>query len=86
MDSGFLNDAGITVPGSESQQAFYHASDFPVEQHSIMIVLRLRGAVGNVLVAAPVTVGSKLTCSTCGKVSKSSMQFCGRCGTALVLV
>ncbi len=42
-----VNDAGITVPGSESHQRFVTVSDFPCEAQSTVIVLKLRGIVGN---------------------------------------
>ena len=84
--SAAISDAGITVSGSHSNQQFYTARDFPVEPQSTVLVLHLRGDVGGAPVAAPVTVDVKLTCSTCGKTSESSNQFCPRCGTALSIV
>lgn len=81
-----FNDAGITVPGSVSNQQFQSASGFALETNSTVIVLQLRGEVGGKVVAAPVTVKSKPTCSTCGKANKAGMKFCGECGTALDLV
>lgn len=80
------NDAGITVPGSESNQSFYSASGFEVEPNSHVIVLQLRGEAGGTPVAAPVAVDLKPTCSICGKKNKSQDRFCGECGTALKLI
>jgi hypothetical protein len=80
------SDVGITVPGSQSQQQFYSAAGFALEPQSVVIVLRLRGEIGGKVVAAPVTVHSKPTCQTCGKVNRPTEQFCGRCGTALLIV
>jgi rRNA maturation endonuclease Nob1 len=71
---------GITVAGSESRQQFHSVADFPVEQQSVVIVLRLMGAIAGTPVSQPVTVGTKLNCSTCGRVSKSDQRFCGVCG------
>lgn len=81
-----MNDAGITVPGSESQQQFHSVLGFPLEQLSTVIVMRLRGVLAGEPVAVPVTVDLKRQCTTCGKTEKSSSQFCPQCGTALVLV
>ena len=81
-----FNDAGITVPGSESSQHFHSASGFPLESNSTVIVLQLRGEVGGVAVEAPVTVERKPECSTCGKVNKAVNKFCSECGTALQLI
>ena len=81
-----LNEAGITVPGSESNQQFYSAAGFPLETQSTVIVLQLRGEAGGVKATAPITVKSKPTCSTCGKVNKALSKFCADCGTALILI
>lgn len=81
-----FNDAGITVPGSESHQSFQSVSGFPLEAQSTVIVLQLCGQIGGVAVAAPVTVNTKPVCSTCGKTNKAQNKFCAECGTALVLI
>lgn len=83
---GALNDAGITVPGSESSQRFYSTSGFPLESNSQVIVLNLRGEVAGKPVAAPITVDRKPVCITCGKTNKAQDRFCGQCGTALELI
>lgn len=77
------NDAGITVPGSESRQQFRLSSGFTLEPNSVVIVLRLRGEVGGKPVVEPVTVKTKTTCETCGKASPADQAFCSKCGTAL---
>ena len=81
----FVNDAGITVPGSESTQQFSAVAGFDTEAQSDVIVLKLRGQVGGKVVPKPVTVKTKSKCSTCGRVNKGREKFCGRCGTALEL-
>jgi hypothetical protein len=81
-----MSDAGITVPGSESHQQFYRTSGFPLESNSSVIVLQLRGEVGGVQVAAPVTVEQKPVCSSCGKTNRATNRFCDQCGTGLVLI
>ena len=81
-----LNDAGITVPGSKVAQAFTPVYGFNAEAQSHVIILRMVGMVGNVEVAAPITVKAKQKCETCGKVNKATSKFCSGCGTALELL
>lgn len=80
--------AGITVPGSESSQAFHETGSFPVEPQSEVLVLHLKGCYGkgSTLADKPVTVETKVTCSSCGRKHKSTKRFCNGCGTALHLV
>jgi hypothetical protein len=86
MQETALNDAGITVAGSESRQKFSYGSWFPTESTSHVLVLKLLGQVGTVTVTQPITVQQKPVCVTCGKVNKATFKFCGRCGTALHLI
>jgi hypothetical protein len=81
-----LNDTGITVPGSQSNQVFQWTSGFPLHEQSIVMVLHLRGEVGGKVVAVPVTVNAKPRCETCGRVNKGTAQFCSQCGTSLNLI
>ena len=81
-----LNDVGITVPGSESSQKFVTGEWFKTEANSRIIILQLRGMVAGKAVKTAVTVKSKAKCGTCGTVNKSSMKFCGKCGTSLNLI
>ena len=81
--SASVNDAGITVAGSESNQAFQSSYGFETESNSQVIVLQLRGVVRDEPVKEAVTVDFKPTCPTCGKVNKISHQFCSNCGTNL---
>lgn len=81
-----VNDAGITVRGSESHQQFHHVSGFELETNSTVIVLQLKGQLGNVAVSAPVTVERKPVCTTCGRTNKAVNKFCSECGTALQLI
>lgn len=80
------NFDGITVEGSQSNQQFYKTSGFPVYETSDVIVLKLRGVVGNQVVTAPVTVKTKRTCNYCGRRSKSSVKFCPQCGASLEII
>lgn len=83
MDS-FVNDAGITVPGSHSSQKFQTTTGFPTEVEKHTIVLKLLGeTANNKPVQKPVTVKHKPECKTCGKLNKATAKFCSECGTAL---
>ena len=78
------NDAGITVPGSKSDQKFTTAyiGSLDPQQHSI--VLKILGETpDNEPVRKPVTTKHKPKCVTCGKQNKATAKFCTECGTAL---
>ena len=78
-----LVDEGITVKGSECHQAFRYGSMGELEQAEV-IVIRLKGITGNSTpIQRPITIKTKLTCSTCGRVSTSAAKFCANCGTFL---
>ncbi len=81
-----LNDVGITVPGSKSDQKFSTASWFPTEVEKHTIVLKILGETAdNKPVAKPVTVKAKPKCTSCGKLNKATAKFCSECGTCLEL-
>ena len=86
MDS-MINEAGITVAGSKSEQQFHTVSSFPLEDTSHVIVLKLLGetAAGKKVKQA-VTVKAKQKCTTCGHLNKANAKFCTECGTALEIV
>jgi len=79
------NEAGITVPGSESQQKFVYVSGFETEPSQV-IVLHLVGRTGAIQVTQPKTVDIRVVCQTCGKRSKSTSKFCSQCGTSLEII
>jgi hypothetical protein len=80
-------DAGITVPGSESNQQFQNVSGFTTESQSEVIILHLVGTnQKSQPVKKAITVLDKLACLTCLKVNKSSSKFCSQCGTALEII
>jgi ribosomal protein L32 len=82
-----VNEAGITVPGSKSDQQFVTVSGFPLEDTSHVIVLRLFGETAQgKRVRQPVTVKTTQKCPTCGHVNKATTKFCAECGTALEIV
>ena len=78
-----LSDEGITVKGSEIHQDFRYGSIGELEPSEV-IIIRLKGMTGNnAPVQQPITVKTKLTCSTCGRTSSSNAKFCANCGTFL---
>ena len=78
-----LPEEGITVKGSEINQAFRYASVGELEQSEV-IVIQLKGiSINQSSVQKPITVKTKLECKTCGTKSKSSFKFCPVCGTFL---
>lgn len=80
------NDAGITVPGSKSDQKFSTAKWFPTESETHTIVLKLLGETpDNKPIVKPVTVKHKPECKICGKLNKATNKFCSECGASLVI-
>ena len=78
-----IPNEGITVKGSEVNQNFNYTSIGELDSSQV-IILRLCGEkVSGAKIKKPVTVKTKLRCSSCGKKSKSSSQFCSACGTLL---
>jgi len=78
-----LADEGITVKGSECNQQFRYGHIGELGDPEV-IIIQLKGETQTGgQVSQPVTVQTKLTCETCGTKSKSSMKFCGNCGTFL---
>ena len=81
-----VNEAGITVPGSVSDQQFTTASWFPTEDESHVIVLKMLGETEKQKVKKAITVKTKPKCVTCGKTNKATSKFCSNCGTSLTIV
>lgn len=82
--SASINDAGITVPGSKSEQKFRSVSGFTLEPEKHVMVFKILGETAeNKPVTAPVTVKHKPKCVTCGTTNKATAKFCSKCGTAL---
>ena len=78
------NEAGITVPGSKSDQKFSTVTMGAMEAEKHSMVIKLLGETpDNKPVLQPVTVERKLECVTCGKKNKAHSNFCVECGTAL---
>lgn len=81
-----VNEVGITVPGSVSNQQFTWGQSFSTDGVKHAMVLRMLGEVQGVEVQAPITVKFKPTCVTCGKTNKVYNNYCSECGTALTIV
>jgi len=79
MDS-FVNDVGITVPGSKSEQKFSTTYVGALESTKHSMVFKI---LGGEAVKQAVTVKHKPKCQTCGKHNKATAKFCTECGTAL---
>jgi hypothetical protein len=79
-----VNEAGITVEGSKSDQSFTFVPWFATEVETFVMVLHLKGQVKGQPITHPVTVEKKPVCSSCGKTNKGNAQFCSACGTSLV--
>ena len=80
----YYNDAGVTVPGSKSDQSFSTTYMGALDSTKHTIVLKLLGETpDNKPVEKPVTVKAKPKCVTCGKQNKAHAKFCVECGTAL---
>lgn len=89
-----INDDGITVNGSPTNQNFVHGYTDVLEDQSSIVVIRLCGKskiksskTGKIVTSKinkPITVKLKVTCPTCGKKWKTSMKYCGNCSTCLI--
>lgn len=79
-------DIGITVPGSINNQKFSVVSSFRTEAEEHVMVIRLSGYVDGQEVVQPITVKTKPTCISCGRVNKATSKFCSECGTALTII
>ena len=81
-----VNDSGITVKGSDSDQHFSSTTLKSMEIQEHVIVLQLKGVTSqNQPVITPLTVKTKIQCESCGKRWLLSQKFCGNCGTSLVI-
>lgn len=85
--SSFVNQVGITAPGSISNQTFTTVAGLNLETEVFSMVLQLCGETEeNVQVVEAVTVKRKPTCVICGKVNKATNKCCSECGTSLNIV
>jgi len=81
-----INDAGITVPGSVSEQRFDTVRGILGDGCMRTIILRLKGASNCQTIKKAITVKHSAVCQTCGRKNKLSAKFCSNCGSALELI
>lgn len=86
VESPSLNEVGITVGGSISDQKFTAGAWFPTDGVKHVMILKLLGKVGDQQIKNPITVKTKQVCPTCGTVHKQPANFCRECGTGLSIV
>jgi hypothetical protein len=78
-------DEGITVKGSESFQEFHYTHTGRLEENTNVIILRLRGTNSkDEIISEPITVKTKIECTTCGRKNDSAGKYCSNCGTYLM--
>ena len=85
------NDSGITVPGAETRQDFVVGNIGSLENLTHNIIIHLKGEVVitnkkrklKKRIKRPITVKTKIRCTTCGRRWKSSIKYCGNCSTYL---
>ncbi len=82
-----LSEEGITVPGSVSKQEFTEGHIGSVEEEKHVITLQLRGIkeTADKPDPEPLTVQTKVICTTCGLRQSSRFNYCSECGTALMV-
>ena len=83
VDCSAKNSDGITVEGSKSDQSFRGVTVGSLEPETHAVVLRLRGESGGEKFASPVTVETKKTCPSCGRIWPYTQEYCGQDGTYL---
>jgi hypothetical protein len=86
-DSCPVNDTGITVEGSKSNQSFtttYWGGTIGSE--NVMNIRLLGETEENKMIREPVTVKTKLECKTCGTINPTTSKFCSECGTSLQII
>jgi hypothetical protein len=77
-------EEGITVKGSEIHQNYNYGNVGLLESNINTIVICLKGLTKNKQsIQKPITIKTKIKCSTCGKSNKSNNKFCYNCGTFL---
>lgn len=79
--------AGITAPGSITEQKFSKAYGFVGDGTTHRITLQLMGLVdGQSEVTAPVVVKKLKKCKMCGTKVKQVAKFCHECGSSVEIV
>lgn len=78
-----VNEKGITVGGSKSDQEFHYGAWFPTDGVKHVMIIKILGETGKGKVTKAVTVKTKQECPTCGTKNKHGTKFCRECGTGL---
>jgi hypothetical protein len=82
-----LNETGITVEGSRSNQKFNTTLwNGSIGGMNVLNIKLLGETEENKKVREPVTVKTKLECKTCGTINPATSNFCSECGTSLQLI
>lgn len=77
------SDEGITVHGSDVNQAFATTYVGAVGNYET-IIIRLRGSAANgTKVTKAITTKTRINCPTCGRLYPANLKFCSNCGTNL---
>jgi hypothetical protein len=80
-----FNDNGITVNGGDSNQHFINGMFNVSDGNKHSLIIHLKGKTdNNVIIEKPIEVQTKLQCTSCGKMWKSSNKYCGNCATRLL--
>lgn len=78
--------AGITAPGSISNQNFSVVSGINLELTVYVMILKLLGSNDEKYVTKPLTTKTRRTCITCRHSNNPGNKFCQECGTSLVIL
>lgn len=79
--------AGVTAPGSVSEQEFTTVSPLSLETQTHVIILRLVGEHDGKPVQKASTTRTVTTCETCGtKTRSATANYCSNCGSSLQLI
>lgn len=82
-----VNETGITVEGSKSNQKFNTTLwNGSIGGTKVLNIKMLGETEENKKVREPVTVKTKLECKTCGTLNPATSNFCSECGTSLQLI
>lgn len=81
------NTAGVTAPGSITEQKFVQASHFYGDGVRNTMTVQLEGLVeGQVEIQKPVTVTRLKRCGMCGTNVRQVAKFCHECGASVEIV
>ncbi len=79
-----INEDGITVKGSESNQHFNYTNIGELENKEDTIIFKLNGQnKDNNEIKKEISIKDKMICQTCGTSNKSLNKYCRECGTYL---